>query len=297
MNNNLNTSKFKKFLQNKNTVTALCAIIIVVVLVIGYNVRINAATKPVSIPVAKTTIQPRTEITTELITTINVPSEALKGNYYKNKSDLIGKYTNVNTIIPKGSLFYKEAVVKKAELPDSSLYDVPEGHTLYYLTVNMLTSYTNSILPGNYIDIYLSTKETDKALVGKLLQNVKVLAVKTSEGLNVFENSSEARTPYVIIFALPEEYHLLLRKINAINSYSITSAESKFSRIEIIPVPTTTNFGNTDEEIEINVSSQYLKDYVDNMASIIPEDSTPELDFDIPSFDENNGEEYESEEE
>ena len=108
----------------------------------------------------------------------------------------------------------------------------------------MLTSYTNSILPGNYIDIYLSTKETDKALVGKLLENVKILAVKTSEGLNVFEDSTDARTPHVIIFSLPEEYHLLLRKINAINSYSIASAESKFSRIEIIPVPGACAFVN-----------------------------------------------------
>lgn len=295
MNNNLNTSKFKKFLKDKNTVTALCAIVIVIVLVIGYNIRINAATKPVSIPVAATTIQPRTEITTELIKYINVPSEALQGKYYKNKGEILGKYTNVNTIIPSGSLFYKEALVKKAELPDASLYDVQEGHTLYYLTVNMLTSYTNSILPGNYIDIYLSTKETDKALVGKLLENVKILAVKTSEGLNVFEDSTDARTPYVIIFSLPEEYHLLLRKINAINSYSIASAESKFSRIEIIPVPTTTNFGNTDEEIEINVSSQYLKEYVENMASTIPEDSAPDFEFDMPDFNEGNEEETEEE--
>lgn len=92
------------------------------------------------------------------------------------------------------------------------MYDVAEGETLYYLTVNMLTSYTNSILPGNYIDIYLSTKENNKALVGKILENVKILAVKTSDGKNVFENSDESRTPYVIIFALPEEQHLLLRK-------------------------------------------------------------------------------------
>lgn len=291
MNNNLNTSKIKKFFKNKNTVTALCAILIVVILVIGYNIRINAATKPVSIPVARTTIQPKTEITSDLVSLINVPSDALQGNYYSKKADVIGKYSNVNTIIPKGSMFYKEALVTKAELPDSSLYDVPEGHTLYYLTVNMLTSYTNSILPGNYIDLYLSTKENDKALVGKLLQDIKVLAVKTSDGLNVFENSDEARTPYVIIFALPEEYHLLLRKVSAINSYSISSTTSKFSRIEIIPVPTTTNFGNTEEEIEINVSSQYLKEYIDNMASIVPEDVTPEFDFDIPDDFENNGEE------
>ena len=100
MNGNLNVSKVKRFLKNKNTVTALCAILIVVVLIVGYTIRVNNATKPVKIPVAKVTIQPRTEITADMITEINVPQEALKGNYYRNVSSLVGKYSNVNTVIP-----------------------------------------------------------------------------------------------------------------------------------------------------------------------------------------------------
>jgi len=224
--------------------------------------------------VAKQTIQPKTEITSDMITYINVPREALKGSYIANAKEIVGRYSNVNTIIPAGSLFYKEAVKNKNELPDSALYDVPEGETLFYLTVNMLTSYTNSILPGNYIDIYLETKENGKALVGKLLENIKILAVKTSDGKNVFEDSDESRVPYVIIFSLPEEQHLLLRKINAINSYSVYSSGS--SRIDVKPVPTTVNFGDGTGEIASNVSSQYLKSYVLKMSSTIPEDLADE---------------------
>ena len=272
MNGNLNVSKVKRFLKNKNTVTALCAILIVVVLIVGYTIRVNNATKPVKIPVAKVTIQPRTEITADMITEINVPQEALKGNYYRNVSSLVGKYSNVNTVIPAGSIFYSESVISKNDLPDSSLYDVAEGETLYYLTVNMLTSYTNSILPGNYIDIYLSTKENNKALVGKILENVKILAVKTSDGKNVFENSDESRTPYVIIFALPEEQHLLLRKINAINSYSVYATNPGYSKIDILPVPTAASFDGSEKDIKPNVTSQYLKDYILNMAATVPED-------------------------
>lgn len=272
MNGNLNVSKVKRFLKNKNTVTAFCAILIVVVLIVGYTIRVNNATKPVKIPVAKVTIQPRTEITADMITEINVPQEALKGNYYRNVSSLVGKYSNVNTVIPAGSIFYSESVISKNDLPDSSLYDVAEGETLYYLTVNMLTSYTNSILPGNYIDIYLSTKENNKALVGKILENVKILAVKTSDGKNVFENSDESRTPYVIIFALPEEQHLLLRKINAINSYSVYATNPGYSKIDIIPVPTAASFDGSEKDIKPNVTSQYLKDYILNMAATVPED-------------------------
>ena len=89
----------------------------------------------------------------------------------------------------------------------------------------------------------------------------------------------------------------MLRKVNAINSYSIAAANSNYSRIELIPVPTTTNFGNTDEEIEINVSSQYLKEYIDNMALIVPEDVTPEIDFELPEFETDEEENEETTEE
>jgi len=289
MDGNLNTSKFKNFLKNKNTVTAICAILIVVVLVVGYNIRVKSATNPVRIPIARVTIQPKTEITADMITTIDIPRAALTGKYYTNVNALIGRYSNVNTIIPAGSMFYNEAVTTKSELPDSSLYDVPEGETLFYLTVNMLTSYTNSMLPGNYIDIYLSTKENGKALVGKMLENIKILAVKTSDGKNVFENSDETRVPHVIIFSLPEEQHLLLRKINAINSYSVYATSSGYSRIDIIPVPTTANFEGSNEQITSNVSSMYLRNYVLNMAATVPEDPKIDLDTNVNNGQVNGG--------
>ena len=161
----------------------------------------------------------------------------------------------------------------------ASIYD---GEKLYYLTVNMLTSFANSILPGRYIDIYISTKEDNKALVGKFLENVKILQVKTADGLNVFDDSEDTRVPYVIMFSLPEEQHLLMRDINAINNYSIASSNSNFSRIEVIPIPTTAYYKDGDQEIQSTVSSQYLKDYILNLAAVIPED------IDVPVV---NGEE------
>lgn len=271
MGNNLNASKFKQLFKSKNFVTGLCAVLIVLVLVIGYNMRINSATKPVTLPVAKDTIQPKTLITEDMIEYKEVPNAALGGNFKANANEIIGMYTNVNTIIPAGSMFYTEALTSKDDLPDTALYDKPEDETLYYLTVNMLTTFSNSILPGNYIDIYISTKDdAGKAMVGKLLENVKILAVKTSDGKNVFEDSTEQRTPYVLIFSLPEEQHLLMRKIDAINDFSVTSESGSFARMEIIPVPTTVNFTTTDEKIERNIiSSEYLESYILDMASTL----------------------------
>ena len=275
-NNNVKVSNLKRMVKSKSFVTAICAILAVAVLIVGYNLRINSATKPVAVPVAVRRLSPGHLITDEDIRTISVPASALSADYYANKTFIVNKYVNYDTTIPAGSMFYAGTIVSKEELPDSALLDLPDGETIYYLTVNMLTSFTNSILPNRYIDIYISTKEGDKALVGKFIENVKVLQVKTSDGQNVFDDSESSRIPYVLIFSLPEEQHLLMRDINAINNYSISaSGSSGFSRIEIIPVPTNAYYKDGDEEIKSTVSSQYLKDYILNLAAEIPVDIRP----------------------
>lgn len=273
-NNNVNVSKFKSIVKSKSFVTAACAILAVVVLIVGYNLRIRSATQPVRVPVATRRLTARHLITEEDVRYVEVPQGALSGDYYSRVEYVIGRYVNYDSTIQEGSLFYVGSVVSREDLPDEALLNVPEGETLYYLTVNMLTSFTNSILPGRYIDIYLSTESDSKALVGKLIENVKVLQVKTADGRNVFDDSEDSRVPYVIMFSLPEEQHLLMRNINAINSYSISSGNSGFSRIEIIPVPTKAYYKDGDKEIQSTVSSQYLKDYIMNLSAVIPEDVT-----------------------
>lgn len=273
MNNNLNASKITNFFKNKNTVTALCAILVVAILLVSYKIRVDRATTPSKVPVANVTIQPRTEITAEMVSYISVPKSALNGRFYANVNDIVGKYTNVNTIIPQGSLFYAEAVIKSDELPDAVLYNIPEGEILYNLAVNMRSTYTNSILPNNYIDIYITTKENNKALVGKLLSNIKVLAVKTSDGKNVFENTEETRIPATVYFSLPEEQFLLLRSIEAINSYSAYDSSQGSSKIDIVPVPTTVSDKGLETKLEPNVSSQYLKAYIESLSQAILEEN------------------------
>ena len=102
---------FKKFLTNKNTVTILGVLLAIVVLYVGYNMRIKKLTNPVNVPYAIQNIAPRTKITSEMIGTIQVPPSMIKGNPYMDSKYLIGKYVNVESTIPKGSLFYASSVV------------------------------------------------------------------------------------------------------------------------------------------------------------------------------------------
>ena len=82
----------KKFFTNKNTVTILGVIAIVAILYFGYTYQINKQVKPTRVPVANTTIQPRTKITTEMIKYIEVPGNTLSSNVMLNTDEITKKY-------------------------------------------------------------------------------------------------------------------------------------------------------------------------------------------------------------
>ena len=258
----------KRFFKNKNTVTVLGVIAIVAIIFIGYKSQISKAVEPTSVPVAVTTIQPRTKITKDMITTIDVASIAVQENVYTLSSQVIGKYSNYNTMIPEGSMFFHEAVVKEEDLPDSAFVEVAEGEVPYNFPVTMDSTYGNSIFPGNYIDIYMkSVNEEGKIMVGKLFEDIKVLAVKDSSGKHVFENTEESRVPAFLIFGLTPEYNILLRKASYMYSYSV----------ELFPVPHGATL--TNEEGTTIVSSQTLKDFI-NAHTVANDElvATPEAD-------------------
>ena len=261
MNNFIIT--LKRFFQNKNTVTVIGVLAVILVLFIGYRYEINKQVSPVSgIPVAAETIQPRTLITEDMLDYISVaPIVLQKNNVITNKSGIVNKYSAPNTLIPEGSMFYKNTVVSESSLPDSAFIELEEGQIPYNFPVSMATTYGNSIYPRNYIDIYMKAyNEQEQLMVGKLLENVKVLAVKDSQGQNVFENSDEARTPAYIIFGLDSELNILLRKASYMSDFSV----------ELFPVPHGTKVDVNTAEGELAVSSQTLKDFIN--ANTVPND-------------------------
>lgn len=251
--------KLKNLLANKNVVTIFGAILIVIVLYAFYNWRVKQAIDPIRVPIANKTIGPRTEITLDMISYIDIQQSAIKSNVLTNVNNdnqpkkIVGRYTNVNCTIPEGSFFFDGMVILASELPDSFLDDpdLKEGMVAYNYSVNMTSTYGNSIYPGNYVDIYFRGKEDAKVVFGKLVQNVKVLAVKDSSGNHVFENMEEKREPSQIIFAVTSEIHELLRTVESINA-------------EIILVPTNASYKSTEgNEIAIEITSEEIKNFIE----------------------------------
>ena len=255
------TGGLTKFLQNKNTVTVVGVVAAIFVLYIAYTARVKAATNPTKVPYAVKQIAAGTQKKEKDVGTVEVPRSMLKGEVIVNKGEIVDKYTAADTVIPEGSLFYKRSVVEKEQLPANIILDYPKGYVLYNLSVNTESTYGNSVYPGNYIDIYLKavnkidesqplTEDANKIMLGKLISNIHVLAVKDSNGKAVFQNLDEARTPSMVVFAVPEEYYILLKKAEFMRTYDTT----------LILVPT--NESLKDEPGELEISSDQLKEWI-----------------------------------
>ena len=255
--------KLKSILSNRNTVTFIGIILIALVLYAFYKWNVNNLTSPVRIPYANQTINPRTKITSDMISYVDMPSAAIKGNVVTNVNDIVNKYTNVNTLIPAGSLIYKSQIVRQEELPDSFLIDIEDGYVPYNFDVDIKSTYGNSIYPGNYVDVYFKGIQDGKLMVGRLLENVKVLAVKDSGGRHVFEYSDSERTPSQIIFAVTPEIHLLLRKAEYINGVKII----------LVPNNTSLKLEDSEEEVAITVKSETIKNYIEERSVYVDETS------------------------
>jgi hypothetical protein len=249
-----NFTALKKFLSNKNTVTFLCVILGVIVLVVGYRWRVQSATNPVSIPYAKVAIDAKTKITAEMIDYTEVPQSLITTSktIVTNASNIIGKYSTYASGIPKNSYFYSDVIMEEEEMPDYAFVNMADGYTVYSLKVNMNTTYANKIFPNTYIDLYAKATDatTGKIMFARLIESIKVKAVKDDKGNALLESGINNGTPSAMLFEVPDDLFDLLKKAEYVDG------------VEVIPVPR--NSAYTASQGETTVDNATLKQYILN---------------------------------
>lgn len=270
-------NSLKRFLGNKNTVTIIGVLLGVVILYFAYQWRVSQAVSPVTVPYAKQEITSRTKITNEMVGTIDIPKSMLNSssNIITSSSNVINKYVTYGAIIPMNSLFYSELLVDEDKMPDSAFADIPDGYTIYSLSVDLHSTYGNSIYPDNYIDLYIKASDTDgKTIFGKMIESIKVLAVKDSQGQHVFESATETRQPAELLFAVPNNMYSLLMKAGYVPE----------GGIEIIPVPRNASYSANPGDTQ--VSSEYIQEFILNQSVMLPDEDSEDIET-IPNSGDN----------
>lgn len=263
----------KKILGNKGVVTIIAFAVCLLILFFAYNYRVNKAINAIEVPYALRELNAREEIKEEDIGVVKVASSLVTETVIRSKTNLIGKYVNYNTKIPAGSLFYSPEVVTWESMPDSAWNNIYKNYTIVSLPVSDSTTYGNSIYPGDAIDLYYLTSDGGKLVFGKLIEGITVLAVKDSSGNHIFKKGANQKSAAALIFAVPENLHLLLRKAMTISGSS-----------SLVPVVKNANYnpGST------KVTSEYLTNLILAQTKEVPLDFVDDTTDDNTNNDNNN---------
>ena len=252
------TLEIKRFLQNKNTVTVLGVILAIFALYFAYTIRVKNAINPISVPYASEQIAAGSVITQSMVSTRLVPPSMLAGDIILDVNEIVDKYAADDTIIPKGSLFYRRTVVEEEQLNRDDLYkeEWPDGYSPYTIRTTVFKTYGNSMVPGNYVDVWVTAVDysTKKVILGKLISNVKILVVKDGNGVRVFQNLDAKKKPDIIILSLPTEYLTLMTIL----------IDGKVDGADVILVPT--NESLNDEPGNTEIASEELKKWISSHA-------------------------------
>lgn len=264
---------FKKFITNKNTVTIVGIIVILVLLYYGYDRTVKKSVDPIQVPVAKNRMISKHLITNDDIAYKKVSKVVVGENVIQNSSQIINKMVNINVTIPKGSMFYSEWLIDKEDYPGEWIEasDFENGEEVFYFSTDTVKTFGNSVLPHSYIDIYMKAEdENGNIMYGKLLENIEVLVVHDASGKNVFADANNIKTPRYLGFALSAEYYRLLTKATFLSNHGI----------ELILAPQGSTPQTVGDTSSVYVGSETLKAYIEaNTASLTDEHIEKKIEF------------------
>lgn len=183
----------------------------------------------VDVPIAKQLIKPRTQITKEMIEFIEVPRVLLNEDCALEENEILDKYTEIEGMIPEGSLFYKSLLFDESELPDSPALKLKEGQNVFSLPIDLVKSSGNSLTNNQQIDLYVTLSiKKENPISDVLLNNVRIINIVDRKGIDMRE--SETNIPSVINLAINKEYVSLLKKaseMGTIDLFATTQTDSE----------------------------------------------------------------------
>lgn len=168
-----------------------------------FHLCLKASLNLVTTYIASEDIPPRTKITEKDLVEVEIASDYLLDHVYINKEDIVGKYTEIQGMIPAGSVFYKHMLYEEKDLPDQAQLQLKEDETAYGVQVDIAT--LGSIIEGQRIDVHLNIERRDSApITGVLLQGARVISIKDHQGLSLTDVKSNG-VPYLMQLAVKRE--------------------------------------------------------------------------------------------
>lgn len=171
--------------------------------------------------------------------TILVPKAYVSDDIYLEEKDIVNKYTKLNVIVPKGSLFYKSFLEDFSDMKDSSHFLLEDNQVTYDLYVKDIDVNPANILKGMRCDLYF-TLNRQEVISDLLIEDAKIIGLYDLNNQQIVDNHT---TLNIISIAVDKDMVTYLNKALAIGEIKLIIGDDLYS----------------DNEVKINLSETILK--------------------------------------
>jgi Flp pilus assembly protein CpaB len=186
---------------------------------LGSKIYIDGRLSLVDVPVANSTLAPRTLISENDIVMVKMPKAYLSSSIVLDPKELIGKYTLISSEIPIGSVFYASLVETLENAKDYPSLLLHEKQVVYAIDVDLKMTSGNTLQPFQKIDLYVALVHNRLTIVDRLISNVRILSLKDKNGKDL-EKATDI--PKIMLIALDQKLVSLLTKAIELGDIIIT---------------------------------------------------------------------------
>ena len=158
--------------------------------------------------VAAHDIMPRTEISESDLRAVRIPGRYVQNLAVNTKEDIIGKYTEIQGMIPAGSPFYASMLHDAGEIPDHASAQLKENQVAFTMEADV--SSVSGMSAGQRADIFVTINpRSESPVTGCLLRNVRIIDIRDHKGISLSAPGSTG-IPYLAELAVSSVHLELL---------------------------------------------------------------------------------------
>jgi Flp pilus assembly protein CpaB len=159
----------------------------------------------IEVPILNKDLSQRDIISKNDIDVIRLPSEFINEDIILKQDLLIDQYVKLGNNINSSTLISKKQLENTEKMNDYGSTLLNKNQSLFSVTTNLSKTSGNNLNESMNVDIYLTIKEDNNFLCDKVLENVRIVAIKDSDG-NDIDSDSLNLIPYIIVMAINEDY-------------------------------------------------------------------------------------------
>lgn len=253
----------KRFFSNPNTLTFFFVLILIGIVYGVYSNAVSKSVSPESVSYANTNIASQTEITADMINSIEISGNFVSkagANLLKNRPSVLNHRVKEDYNILKGSFFYKDAIETEANTKrKTDTADIPDNYAVYTMKTDFHSTYGCSIMPGDYIDLYVKAKNpsNNQIIFNIFISSIKIHKIINSNYEDVFKTlEDETCNPAFVEFVIPIEQYELLKRAEMMPNLGF----------KLIMVPRNASYSQKPNPTKIE--SEFIKNLIEEQSVI-----------------------------